>query len=96
VLSVLADGAKSPEAIGESLGMSADAVTSLVSMLAQAGKLRIRLVEAVGSTGASRASRSLQSRGVPVAGEAPYPSSAAGGRQASLRRDVLDQRPRVS
>jgi hypothetical protein len=47
VLSALATGAKSPAEIGESLGMSEQSVTSLLSLLAQAGKIRIRLVEAV-------------------------------------------------
>jgi hypothetical protein len=47
ILSVLADGAKSPEDIAKSLDMSGDAVMSLVAILAQQGKVRIRLVEAV-------------------------------------------------
>ena len=47
ILATLASGAKSPEEIGAALGMSADAVTSLVAMLAREGKLRIRLVEVV-------------------------------------------------
>jgi hypothetical protein len=46
VLATLADGAKSPGEIGECLGMSEQSVTSIVTMLAQAGKVRIRLVEA--------------------------------------------------
>jgi hypothetical protein len=47
VLSALATGAKSPAELGESLGMSEQSITSLVSLLAQAGKVRIRLVEAI-------------------------------------------------
>ena len=46
-MSALAGGAKSPEEIGASLGMSTQAVTSLVAMLAQQGKVRICLIEAV-------------------------------------------------
>jgi hypothetical protein len=47
VLSALATGAKSPAEIGETLGMSEQSITSLLSLLAQAGKIRIRLVEAI-------------------------------------------------
>jgi biotin operon repressor len=47
VLSALAGGAKSPEELGAALGMSEHAVTSLVAMLAQQGRVRIRLVEVV-------------------------------------------------
>ena len=47
VLTALADGAKSPEQIGEALGIPAPAAASLVAMLAQQGKVKIRLVEAV-------------------------------------------------
>ena len=45
VLAALGNGPKSPEQIAEALGMSADAVTSLVALLAQQGKVRIRLVD---------------------------------------------------
>jgi hypothetical protein len=47
ILSALASGAKSPEELGAALGMSAHAVTSLVAMLAQQGRVRICLVEVV-------------------------------------------------
>src|SRR5437773_9257554 len=47
VLSALESGAKSPEELSASLGMSEHAVTSLVSMLAQQGRVRIRLIEVV-------------------------------------------------
>ncbi len=47
VLAALADGAKSPKQLAHTLGMSEDAVTSVVSMLAQQGRLRIGLIEAV-------------------------------------------------
>ena len=47
VLSALAGGAKSPEELGATLGMSEHAVTSLLAMLAQQGRVRIRLVEVV-------------------------------------------------
>ena len=45
VLATLGGGPKSPEEIAETLGMSADTITSLVALLAQQGKLRIRLVD---------------------------------------------------
>ena len=45
ILAALAGGAKSPEELGAALGMSEHAVCSLVSMLAQQGRVRIRLVE---------------------------------------------------
>ena len=45
--SALESGAKSPEELSASLGMSEHAVTSLVSMLAQQGRVRIRLIEVV-------------------------------------------------
>jgi len=45
VVAALASGAKSPEELGAMLGMSEHAVTSLVSMLAQQGRVRIRLVD---------------------------------------------------
>jgi biotin operon repressor len=47
VLSALAGGAKSPEELSATLGMSEHAATSLVAMLAQQGRVRIRLVEFV-------------------------------------------------
>ncbi len=46
VLSCLrAEGVMAPAQIGERLGMSADAASSLVAMLAAEGKVRIRAVE---------------------------------------------------
>ena len=47
LLTALAGGAKSPEELGAILGMSEHSVTSLLSLLAQQGRVRIRLVEAV-------------------------------------------------
>jgi hypothetical protein len=47
LLSALAGGAKSIEELSASLAMSREAVTSLVAMLAQQGKLRIEVVAAV-------------------------------------------------
>jgi len=47
VLSALANGAKSPAELADSLGMSEQSMTSLLSMLAEQGRIRIRLVEIV-------------------------------------------------
>jgi DNA-binding transcriptional regulator LsrR (DeoR family) len=47
VLSAPANGAKSPAEMADSLSMSEQSMTSLLSMLAQQGRIRIRLVEAV-------------------------------------------------
>jgi hypothetical protein len=47
LLTALAGGAKSPEELGAMLGMSEHSVASLLSLLAQEGRVRIRLVEAV-------------------------------------------------
>ena len=47
VLSALASGAKSPAELGEALGMTEQSMTSLVSMLAQQGRIRICLVAVV-------------------------------------------------
>lgn len=48
VLAALASGAKSPAEIGQSVGISESSAASLVAMLAQNGKIRIRLVELAG------------------------------------------------
>ena len=47
LLTALAGGAKSPEELGAMLDMSEHSVASLLSLLAQQGRVRIRLVEAV-------------------------------------------------
>jgi hypothetical protein len=47
LLTALAGGAKSPEELGAMLGMSERSAASLLSLLAQQGRVRIRLVEAV-------------------------------------------------
>ena len=47
VLRCLAGGATEPAQIGRSLGLSEEAVRSIVGMLAEAGKVRITSVERI-------------------------------------------------
>jgi tetratricopeptide (TPR) repeat protein len=58
ILGCLADGALTPAQIGVRLGISEGATTSLLSMLAREGKVRICLVELLADQGARAASPS--------------------------------------
>ena len=56
-----AAGAITPQEVGHHLGLSESAVTSMLCMLAQAGKVRICLVEPVAlSVAGARAARHLR------------------------------------
>ena len=47
ILAALADGGKSPRELGDKLGLSEQSMTSLVSMLAMQGRVRISQVEMI-------------------------------------------------
>jgi DNA-binding CsgD family transcriptional regulator len=47
ILAALADGGKSPRELGDKLGLSEQSMTSLVSMLAMQGRVRINQVEMI-------------------------------------------------
>lgn len=47
ILAALANGGKSPRELGDKLGLSEQSMTSLVSMLAMQGRVRISQVEMI-------------------------------------------------
>jgi hypothetical protein len=82
VLSVLRDnGAMAPGDVASRIGVSEDAATSLLSMLAREGKVRIRLVECA----ETRPAGGKPAGPVETGGAAPKPASPARRRPAARK-----------